>query len=87
MQSLVSEAYFLRSLSYFYLVRIYKDVPLMLEPSENDEVNFGVVPIENNLEGGVSFTMDELLETDLSIISEKPNILPANKKSRGIPGL
>lgn len=36
----LSEAHFLRSLSYFYLVRIFKDVPLVLEPSESDVVDF-----------------------------------------------
>ena len=36
----LSEAYFLRSLSYFYLVRIFKDVPLVLEPTETDASNF-----------------------------------------------
>jgi len=40
LQGLLSEAYFLRSLSYFYLVRIFKDVPLVLEASESDDVNF-----------------------------------------------
>jgi starch-binding outer membrane protein, SusD/RagB family len=40
MQSLVSEAYFLRSLSYFYLVRVFKEVPLILEPNETDNVDF-----------------------------------------------
>jgi len=39
LKSLMAEAYFLRSMTYFYLVRIYKDVPLMLEPAENDGVN------------------------------------------------
>ena len=39
-QSLMSEAYFLRSLSYFYLVRIFHEVPLILEPSESDNVDF-----------------------------------------------
>ncbi len=42
MQSLVSEAYFLRSLAYFYLVRIYKDVPLILDPTESDDAEFYV---------------------------------------------
>ena len=42
MQGLVSEAYFLRSLAYFYLVRIYKEVPLVLMPSENDDTDFYV---------------------------------------------
>jgi len=36
----MAEAYYLRSLSYFYLVRIFKDVPLILTPSENDGANF-----------------------------------------------
>ncbi len=34
--SYLSEAYYLRSLAYFYLVRIFKDVPLVLEPSISD---------------------------------------------------
>lgn len=42
MQGLVSEAYFLRSLSYFYLVRLYKEVPFIDEPSESDDVDFFV---------------------------------------------
>lgn len=42
MQGLVAEAYFLRSLSYFYLVRIYNEVPLILEPTESDDADFYV---------------------------------------------
>jgi starch-binding outer membrane protein, SusD/RagB family len=40
MFSLLSEAYFLRSLSYFYLVRLYRDVPLILDPAETDDADF-----------------------------------------------
>lgn len=40
MYSLMAEAYFLRSLSYFYLVRVYGDVPMLLEPVETDAVDF-----------------------------------------------
>lgn len=40
LKGFMAEAQFLRSLSYFYLVRLYKDVPLILEPSENDGVDF-----------------------------------------------
>ncbi|BDD09922.1 membrane protein [Fulvitalea axinellae] len=36
----MAEAYFIRSLSYFYLLRTFKDVPLVLEPSDTDDVNF-----------------------------------------------
>jgi len=39
LKSDLSEAYYIRSLCYFYLVRIYKDVPLVLEPTKNDATN------------------------------------------------
>ena len=45
MQSLVSEAYFLRSLAYFYLVRIYNQVPLITEPTESDDADFYVAKV------------------------------------------
>jgi hypothetical protein len=38
--AIVGEALFLRSLAYFYLVRTFKEVPLVLEPPSNDAVNF-----------------------------------------------
>lgn len=38
--SLISEALYLRSLTYFYLIRIFKDVPLILEPTDSDGVDF-----------------------------------------------
>lgn len=33
----LSEVYFLRSLAYFYLVRVYKDVPYITLPTETDD--------------------------------------------------
>jgi starch-binding outer membrane protein, SusD/RagB family len=36
----LAEATFIRSLCYFYLVRIFKDAPLVLEPTETDESDF-----------------------------------------------
>jgi hypothetical protein len=36
----MSEAYFLRGLAYFYLVRIFGDVPYVSKPSETDDVDF-----------------------------------------------
>jgi hypothetical protein len=41
-QALMSEAYFLRSLAYFYMVRVYGEVPLVLEPTETDDADFYV---------------------------------------------
>lgn len=37
-----AEAYFLRALSYFYLVRNFRDVPLVLEPYEDDNVEINI---------------------------------------------
>jgi chorismate mutase/prephenate dehydratase len=38
---------------------------------EADAARYGVVPIENSTEGSVTYTLDELVETSLVIISEK----------------
>jgi len=46
MQGMVSEAYFLRSLAYFYLVRIYNQVPLILVPTETDDADFYVTKVD-----------------------------------------
>lgn len=39
-ESFVAEAVFVRSLCYFYLVRTFRDVPLILEPYADDSKNF-----------------------------------------------
>ena len=36
----LSEAYFLRGMAYFYLVRIFKDVPYVTQPTETDDAKF-----------------------------------------------
>ena len=38
--SFKAEAYFLRALSYFYIVRIWREAPLILEPYEDDETSY-----------------------------------------------
>lgn len=38
---------------------------------ENNESDFGVVPIENSAEGSVIATLDELIRTNLNIIAER----------------
>ena len=42
MDGVEAEALFIRSLSYFYLVRLWKDVPLVLEASVSDTTNLYV---------------------------------------------
>ncbi|MCK5134979.1 MAG: RagB/SusD family nutrient uptake outer membrane protein [Bacteroidales bacterium] len=39
LQSYLSEVCFLRSLAYFYLVRVYRDVPYVTEPTETDDTD------------------------------------------------
>ncbi len=40
MKSHLVEAYFLRSLTYFYIVRNWRNAPLILTPYENDETSY-----------------------------------------------
>lgn len=42
LQGYLSEAIYLRSLAYFYLVRIFKDVPYITQPTESDDADFYV---------------------------------------------
>ncbi len=42
----------------------------VFEEVEKDRVNYGVVPIENSIEGIVSFTADSFLESNLKICGE-----------------
>ncbi|BDD09964.1 membrane protein [Fulvitalea axinellae] len=39
LNAFLAEAYFQRALSYFYLVRTFKEVPLYLEPTDTDDVD------------------------------------------------
>lgn len=40
MNSYLSEAYFLRALSYFYLVRVFQNVPYVVEPYVDDNASY-----------------------------------------------
>ncbi len=45
-------------------------IPAVFEAVARGEAAWGVVPIENSIEGGVNFTQDTLLETTLSLCGE-----------------
>jgi chorismate mutase/prephenate dehydratase len=45
-------------------------IPAVFDSVTRNEADFGVVPIENSIEGGVTFTIDTLLETPLSLCGE-----------------
>lgn len=49
MNSIVAEAHFLRALSYFYLVRTFKDVPYVIEPYVNDDAEFLLEKTDGNI--------------------------------------
>ncbi len=44
-----AEALYLRSLAYFYLVRVFKDVPLSLKSSETDDASFYIPKTESEI--------------------------------------
>ncbi len=48
----------------------YEAVSQVFDAVEREEVDFGVVPIENSQEGAVRHTLDRFLESNLSISSE-----------------
>jgi starch-binding outer membrane protein, SusD/RagB family len=58
--AIVAEALFMRALAYFYLVRTFKDVPLVLQPPSSDAVNY-LVP-----KTGADSILDQI-EADLAI--------------------
>lgn len=76
LQQYVSEATFIRSLTYFYLVRIWNDVPFVIEPTETDNAD---------LYKSLS-TADEILaqiKADLiDIVLKTPNVYPTIEESK-----
>jgi len=45
-------------------------IPAVFEAVTRGEGEWGIVPIENSIEGGVTFTQDTLLETPLALCGE-----------------
>jgi hypothetical protein len=82
-QSYFSEAYFLRSLAYFYLVRTFKDVPFITEPYVKDEGNYSVPKMDGN--EILDFLIDDLksaLPAAKSFFPETDINNPVNTKGR-----
>ena len=49
LQGYLSEAYWLRGLSYFYLVRLWVDVPFVTEPTESDDAEVYVEKVSGEM--------------------------------------
>lgn len=63
---LVGEAYFLRAYAYFWLVRTFKEIPLVLVPSETDAQDYNVA----------KSTKDEILSQIIQDLILAKNTLP-----------
>lgn len=63
LQGIEAEMIFLRSLSYFYLVRLWKDVPLVLSPTISDTVDFYLAKTDERI------ILDQIVE-DLKYASQ-----------------
>lgn len=75
-KAVVGEAYFMRALSYFYLVRIFGDVPLILNPAEsqNEQKRTSVAEIYNKaIIPDLQFAVENLPQTSRSGNSGTPN--------------
>lgn len=59
-QAIDAEALFIRSLSYFYLVRIWKEVPLVIEPSISDKQD--LFPPKSKEDEVIKQIINDLLE-------------------------
>lgn len=83
LNSYLSEAYFQRSLAYFYLVRIWKDVPFVKAPYVNDEASY-VLPQTSGDEILKSCLTDlnKALESAKEIFPESTVDNPMNSKGR-----
>lgn len=83
MNSYISEALFLRSLAYFYLVRTFRDVPIILEPYVNDEQEYDI-PKSTDDEVLAQITTDLIaaLEVAKDFFPEIDYDNPVNSKGR-----
>ena len=70
MNSHLCEAYFLRALSYFYIVRNWRDAPLVLEPYETDEAEY-LLPQSSESELIVQIKKDLKTAIDLGAAKEE----------------
>ena len=48
----------------------YRTIPEVFAATTRREVDYGVVPIENSIEGGVTFSLDTFVECDVQVCAE-----------------
>ncbi len=83
MNGYFSEAYFLRSLAYFYLVRTFKEVPLILEPYVEDTQDFSKAKSsEDEVLAQIITDLKKALESAKTFYPETNDAYPLNTKGR-----
>ncbi|MDD4968472.1 MAG: RagB/SusD family nutrient uptake outer membrane protein [Paludibacter sp.] len=83
MNSDLSEAYFQRSLAYFYLVRLWKDVPFVKEPYVNDAAPYALPKTDGNeILKSCLTDLTAALESAKEIFPESSLTNPMNTKGR-----
>ncbi|MDD3077828.1 MAG: RagB/SusD family nutrient uptake outer membrane protein [Paludibacter sp.] len=83
MHSYLSEAYFQRALAYFYLVRLWKDVPFVKEPYVDDSAPYMLAATDGNtiLESCLT-DLYSALDAAKEVFPETDNENPINTKGR-----
>lgn len=83
MNSMLSEAYFLRSLCYFYLVRSFRDVPYVTEPYVTDASSFDVPQSsEEEILNAILKDLEVAFESAKEFFPEADLTNPMNTKGR-----
>ena len=70
MKNYQAEATFLRGLAYFYLVRIFGDVPYVVEPTSDDNVDFYLPKSDGD--SILMWVQDDLLQYENTIVIDQP---------------
>lgn len=83
MNSLLSEAYFLRSLAYFYLIRTFRDVPFITEPYVDDATQYEIEKTSADIIiEQIVKDLNSALPAAKEFFSEVDNENPMNTKGR-----
>ena len=83
MKSYLSEAYFLRALAYFYLVRTFRDVPFITEPYINDDQDYSVPQSdETTILNQLVTDLEGSLASAKEYFEEEDPFNPMNSKGR-----
>jgi hypothetical protein len=83
MNSYLSEAYFLRALAYFYLVRTFRDVPYITEPYVNDAMPYDVAKTQgNDILNALITDLEKALPASKAFFQETDPFNPMNTKGR-----